>query len=116
MTRTLTCVVMAILLSGCSARSVRIADLKDQPGRYDHKSVRVTGRVTTSWGLAPLMPFRVYTVDDGTGEIPVVSRSGGILRRGARVQVKGKVGEVLELGGNSVGLHLQEQSRRVAND
>ena len=115
MTRTVFIALLsAFLITGCGARSVRIADLKDQPGRYDDRSVSVTGRVTTSWGL-PLMPFRLYNVDDGTGEITVVSQSGGSLRKGARVQVTGKVSEVALVGGNSVGLHIEEQRRRVRN-
>ena len=104
----------AFLIAGCSARSVRIAELKDQPGRYDDKSVSVTGRVTSSWGL-PLVPFRLYNVDDGTGEITVVSQSGGNLTRGTRVQVKGKLSEVALVGNSALGLHLQEQSRKVRN-
>ena len=63
------------LLAGCAARGVRIAELKDQPTKYNTKSVSVTGVVTNSWGI-PLVPFQLYKVDDGSGEITVVSRSG----------------------------------------
>jgi hypothetical protein len=116
MTRALTIATLsAILIAGCSARSVRIADLKDQPGKYDDRSVRVTGTVTTSWGLGLLTPVRVYRVDDGSGEITVLSNSGGSLRRGARVQVKGKVSDLALLGGESIGLHIREESRRISN-
>src|SRR5688572_19260776 len=33
----------AFFITGCAARSVRIAELKDQPDRYDDKRVSVTG-------------------------------------------------------------------------
>ena len=102
----------AILVTGCAARGVRIAELKDQPDRYDDKTVRVTGVVTSSWGI-PLVPFQLYNVDDGTGEIAVVSRSGRSPSRGARVEVKGKVGEVGVFGGRSIGLHIQEDDRDI---
>jgi hypothetical protein len=45
--------------------------------------------VTSSWGV-PLMPFKMYKVDDGTGEITVLSRGGNRTpSRGSHVQVKG---------------------------
>lgn len=102
----------AVLMSGCAARGVRIAELKDQPDKYDDKTISVTGVVTSSWGI-PLVPFQLYNVDDGTGEIAVVSRSGRSPSRGARVQVKGKVGEVGVFGGRSIGLHIQEDDRDI---
>ena len=102
----------AFIAAGCAARGVRIAELKDQPDRYDDKTVSVTGVVTSSWGI-PLVPFQLYQVDDGTGEITVVSRSGRSPSRGARVQVKGKISEVGVFGGRSIGLHLQEDERKI---
>lgn len=108
---TLTVVVLsAVLIAGCAARSVKIAQLKDQPGRYDRKTVAVTGTVTTSWGI-PMVPFQLYKVDDGTGEITVVSKYGRTPGKGQRVRVKGKVSEVAAFGGRSIGLHIQEEDR-----
>lgn len=101
---------IALVVSGCAARGVRIAELKSQPDRYDDKSVTVTGTVTRSWGI-PLVPFQLYNVDDGSGEITVVSNSGRTPNTGARVKVKGKINEVAVFGGRSIGLHLQEEDR-----
>jgi hypothetical protein len=103
----------AFLVTGCAARGVRIAELKDRPDKYDDKRVSVTGVVTSSWGLTPVLPFQVYNVDDGTGEITVVSRSGRSPRKGARVEVKGKINEVGVFGGRSIGLHIQEDDRKI---
>jgi hypothetical protein len=100
------------VISGCAARGVRIAELKDQPTKYATKSVSVTGVVTNSWGI-PLVPFQLYSVDDGSGEITVLSRSGRTPSRGTRVEVKGTINEVAVLGGRSVGLHLQEEDRKI---
>ena len=102
----------AFVISGCAARGVRIAELKDQPARYDDKSVSITGTVTSSWGI-PLVPFQLYNVDDGSGEITVVSNSGRTPTKGSRVEVKGKLNEFATFGGRSIGLHLQEQDRRI---
>ena len=105
--------ISVLLLAGCAARGVRVAELKDEPGRYATKSVSVNGVVTSSWGL-PLVPFQLYNVDDGSGEITVLSRSGrGAPARGTKVQVKGRINEFAVLGGRSVGLHLQEEDRKV---
>jgi hypothetical protein len=102
----------AFLISGCAARGVRIAELKDQPTKYDNKSVSITGTVTSSWGI-PLLPYQLYNVDDGTGEITVLSQSGRTPARGTRVEVKGRINEFATFGGRSVGLHIQEQDRKI---
>ena len=101
--------VGAFLITGCAA-GVKIAQLKDQPDRYDDKKVSVTGVVTSSWGI-PLVPFQLYNVDDGTGEITVVSRSSRAPSKGNRVRVKGRVNEFAQFGGRSIGLHIQEEDR-----
>ena len=101
----------SILVAGC-ASSIRIAELKDRPDKYQRKTVSVTGNVTDSYGV-PLLPFQFYKVDDGSGEISVVSRSSRSPSKGARVQVKGKVSEVAVVGGRSIGLHIEEDSRKV---
>jgi hypothetical protein len=103
----------ALVAAGCAARGVRVAELKDQPTKYATKSVSVNGVVTNSWGV-PLVPFQFYNVDDGSGEITVLSRSGNRApARGTHVQVKGKISEFAVLGGRSVGLHLQEEDRKI---
>ena len=101
----------SVLVAGC-ASSLRIAELKDQPDKYQRKTVSITGKVTDSYGV-PLLPFQFYKVDDGSGEISVVSRSSRSPSKGARVQVKGKVSEVAVVGGRSIGLHIEEDSRKV---
>ena len=73
----------------------------------------MNGVVTSSWGL-PLVPFQLYNVDDGSGEITVLSRSGrGAPRTWYAVQVKGRISEFAVFGGRSVGLHLQEEDRKI---
>ncbi len=94
------------ILSACAAR-MSVAELKSNPGRYQDRTVSIEGTVTSSWGL-PLVPFRFYKVDDGTGDVTVVSQRGRVPSKGARVRIKGKVGEVATFGGQSVGLHLRE--------
>ena len=110
-------IVSAVFVAGCAARGVRIAELKDRPDKYERKTVSVEGVVTRSIGagvLGQVLPFQGYTVDDGSGEITVLSRSSRVPpRTGARVKVKGPVNELGVFGGRSIGLHLQENDRKI---
>jgi hypothetical protein len=108
MVKKLVLVAVVILLAGCATTHQRIADIKYNPGRYRNHSVTVNGVVTSSWGV-PLMPVRLYKVDDGTGEMTVVSQHGHVPSKGARVSVKGRVTDVATFGGQAVGLHLDEE-------
>jgi len=105
---------LAAGLSACavSLRNPHIADLRDNPGRYQNHTVSIDGIVTTSWSI-PLVPFRLYKVDDGTGEVTVVSQGSRMPTRGARVRVRGRVEDVGVLGGRAIGLHIREQNLHV---
>ena len=102
------------LTSGCALSLGRasIADINQHPGRYHDRSVNIDGVVTSSWGL-PLVPFRFYRVDDGTGEVTVLSQGSRTPGRGERVRVRGKVNEVAMFGGRSLGLHLREEKLSI---
>ena len=97
------------VLAACATAHPKIAEIKYDPGRYQNRSVTVDGVVTSSWGV-PLVPFKLYKVDDGTGEVTVVSQDGRAPTKGARVSVKGRVNEFATFGGQSVGLHLRQES------
>ena len=68
---------LAVALSACAGmlRNPDIADVRRNAGHYSDRTVTVDGTVTSSWGV-PLVPFKMYKVDDGTGEITVLSRGG----------------------------------------
>jgi hypothetical protein len=110
MNRLVASLALAATLSGCALATRRptVAELKYNPGRYQDRTVAIDGIVTSSWGI-PLMPFRLYKVDDGTGEVTVVSQGGRVPTRGAHVRVKGRVSEVATFGGQAIGLHLQQR-------
>lgn len=109
MARLVAPVAVVLMLSGCAlvVRTPSVAELKYNPGRYENKTVAVTGVVTSSWGL-PLVPFKLYKINDGTGELTVVAQGGRTPTKGSRVRVKGRVNDVATFGGQAVGLHLQQ--------
>jgi hypothetical protein len=100
---------LALLLTGCALGIHRpsVAELKYNPGRYQNRTVSIDGVVTSSWGV-PLVPFRLYKVDDGTGEVTVIAQDGRVPTRGSRVRIKGRVEDIATLGGQAVGLHIQQ--------
>ena len=105
---------LAGALSACavSLHSPNISDLQRHPGRYQDRTVSINGVVTSSWGL-PLVPFRFYKVDDGTGEVTVLSNGLQMPATGEHVRVKGRVEDVAVLGGRPLGLHLREEDLHV---
>ena len=101
--------VLVAMISGCALATRRptVAELKYNPGRYQDKTVAIDGVVTSSWGV-PLVPFKLYKVDDGTGEVTVVAQNGRTPTKGAHVRVKGRVNDFATFGGQSLGLHIQQ--------
>jgi hypothetical protein len=99
--------IVLALASACFGTK-RIADLRSRPNQYENHTVSIDGRVTSAWSI-PLVPMQFYRVDDGTGEIVVVSNGSRQPRQGDRVHVKGVVEQVGSFGGQSVGLHLRQE-------
>jgi hypothetical protein len=112
--RAITAISTAALLSGCAAslRNPNVSDVQHNAGHYADRTVTIDGTVTNSWGV-PLVPFKLYKVDDGTGEITVLSRGSRTPATGNHVKVKGVVRDVAVFGGQPLGLHLEERSLDV---
>ena len=104
--------IALMMLAACATGHPKIAELKYNPGRYQDRTVTVDGVVTTSWGV-PLLPYKLYKVDDGTGEVTVLSQDGRAPTKGARVSVKGRVTEFATFGGQSLGLHLRQENLKL---
>ena len=98
-----------LLLAGCPSRTT-IGKINADPQRYFDKEVGVAGRVTDSYGV----PFvgGAYEIDDGTGRIWVVSRSGAP-RKGSRVGAKGRVYSGLTWGSRQFGTVIEESGRKA---
>lgn len=83
---------LALMLPACATKSIN--QIMAEPSRYANKEVGIKGEVVKS---VSLLGHGAYMVDDGTGEIWVVSKRG-VPRRGARVKVTGKVRDIIDVG------------------
>ena len=83
---------LAFSLAGCATRQSDCR-YQIQPRPLSGPNRRRRRHVTSSWGV-PLVPFKLYKVDDGTGEMTVVANNGRTPSKGSRVRVKGRVSDV----------------------
>lgn len=83
----------AVLSTGCYRRT--ISQIMAEPGRYAEREVGIVGDVVQSYSV---LGHGAYQVSDGTGKLWVVARHG-IPRKGARVGVKGRIRDGVDLGG-----------------
>ncbi len=99
-TRTVVRSVGAVLLfgavvTGCAAIfATKIGDIEKAPGQYDGRNVTIAGKVTATHDL---LVVKYYEVDDGTGEIAVVTDSA-LPKEGEHVRVKGQVKQAFAIG------------------
>jgi hypothetical protein len=94
-----------LFLPGCKQKSINhiLAD----PQRYANHEVGVVGKVVRSYSV---LGHGAYEVDDGTGTLWVVSKTG-VPREGARVAVKGTIRDGFNLGELGPILKLPEAVR-----
>jgi len=83
---------LGLALTGCATKSIN--DILADPSRYANKDVTVKGEVTQS---VSVLGHGSYKIEDGSGSLWVVSTKG-VPRKGARVQVTGKIRDVADLG------------------
>jgi hypothetical protein len=98
---------LALLLAGCAP--VTIGRIVSDPSHFQNKTVHVSGTVTNSVGV---LGKGGYQMEDGTGQIYVISGKG-VPSRGSKVEVTGKVSPGVELLGTPVGVAIREESHKV---
>jgi hypothetical protein len=67
--------------------------------------VKIRGTVTNAVRI-PIVDIRIYNVQDGTGEV-VVLTSGPLPSRGDKVSVKGTFSTLGSANGRSLGPHIR---------
>lgn len=90
----------------CGLFATKIADIKENPSRFENRQVTVHGKVSGVTKL-PFMTQGFYDVDDGTGTLMVLTE-GALPKDGATVSPSGTVHSELQVGGKSFGLVLKE--------
>lgn len=107
-TLTLTLVLASVFFfTACGA--VKIGRINADPSRFRNQTVHVTGSVVNSVGV---LGTGGYQLEDGTGRIFVLSRTG-VPSRGSRVTVTGKVIPGAEILGQAVGTAIREDHHQV---
>lgn len=94
----LSAVLFVALIAGCKASDMQVTSIKtllDDPSRFDRQTVRIAGHVTRSLGI---LGYGAYEVDDGTGQLPVVTKENGAPRTGAQVGVEGEFRSAFTMG------------------
>ncbi|HEX8367552.1 MAG TPA: hypothetical protein VF604_03210 [Pyrinomonadaceae bacterium] len=110
--------ILAIgLFAAGLAKRLSIGEIEANSSKYVGKKVTVAGTVETGYGVSlPEILIRkgtggTYKIDDGTGEIWVVTQRS-VPQKGARLSVKGKIQNGVTIDGKNYGLVLYEDDRR----
>lgn len=101
-----------VLLAGCSALPfgyTRIGDILATPAQFEGKEVKVKGKVTGALQV-PVVELKGYTLRDETGEIAVLTKDN-VPAPEQEVAVSGIVRSLAIIGGQSLGLRLEETKR-----
>ncbi|MBI4166849.1 MAG: hypothetical protein HY508_14070 [Acidobacteria bacterium] len=81
-----------LFLASCEEKTIN--QIMADPQKYANREVGIRGKVVKSYSV---MGNGVYQVDDGTGKLWVVSKTG-VPREGARVAVRGKIRDGYNFG------------------
>ena len=109
MRKTLALAVLLLALGLACAKPTPIGDIEKDPGAFRDRLVTVEGTVRAATKL-PFMEKGFYTLDDGTGSIPVLSE-GDLPKEGKTVRVRGHLRSAFEVAGKSFGIILVPEKR-----
>lgn len=103
----------ALFVSGCKQNRTMISSILSNPGKYSDRDVIVAGEVTKTYGVNLFISEAgAYQIDDGSGNIWVITKNG-LPREGAKVGLKGTVGNGIRLGRESFGTIIREHERKT---
>lgn len=103
--------LLAVSLSGCDYLPFGYTPVKDivaAPAGFEGKEVKVKGRVRDAIKL-PILG-QAFTLQEGGAEI-MVSTQGALPADGAEVALRGTVKSAAIIGGQSMGLRIEETKR-----
>ena len=101
-----------VLIAGCQDRT-KISKILGDPDRYMNDTVQIAGKVTKAYGVNLIIAEAgAYEVDDGSGKIWVLSKTG-MPEEGSEVGLKGKVSGGIKLMGQTFGTVIREDERKT---
>lgn len=104
--------VASVLVMGCEHLGIgvtAIGDIVKNPTGFEGKEVRLKGTVRDITKI-PVIERRSYLLADSTGEITVVAK-GELPGKGDKVVVRGRVSSSAVIGGQALGLGVDELER-----
>jgi hypothetical protein len=96
--------LLLLALAACRGGPTPIRDVLAKPADYDGKIVTVSGTVTDATNILVL---KFYRVDDGTGQIAVVTKRAVPLR-GTKVEATGTVRQAFAIGDESLTVLVEQ--------
>ncbi len=100
---------VAVAVVACSTMfATKVGDILSSPGAYEGKDVTIAGNVTTTHNLVFV---KYYQVNDGSGEIAVVTDSP-LPKEGDKVQVKGRVNQAFAIGSSRLIVIVEKPPSR----
>jgi hypothetical protein len=97
-------------LLGCAGSRTKIADIQNNPSKYNEKRVKVAGKVTQTFAI-PVLGQSLVRVDDGTGTIWVKPK-GRVPFEGDKIKVEGTLKVALTIGTKNFGFIVIEDDKK----
>lgn len=98
----------ALTLAGCDYFGFTpIREILDKPAQFEGQEVKVKGKATR---VTKILAMSGYNLRDETGEITVIT-DGKLPAENDEVAVRGRVKSAVIMGGNAIGLRLEETQR-----
>jgi hypothetical protein len=97
-------ILLALAVASCNP-SPRIKDILERPAEFEGKAVAVSGTVVEA---ANVLVLRFYKVDDGTGEIVVVTKKA-VPAKGASVTARGVVHQAFAIGDEDLTILMESE-------
>lgn len=110
--RTWAALLAVPMLAGCDYLPFGYTPVKDivaAPANFEGREVKLKGTVRDVIKV-PLLNIKTYTLQDDTGEIAVVTE-GNLPAANGRIALKGTVKSAMIIGGQSLGLRVEETRR-----
>lgn len=110
--RTWAALLAVLMLAGCDYLPFGYTPVKDivaAPANFEGREVKLKGTVRDVTKV-PLLNIKTYTLQDDTGEIAVVTQ-GDLPAVNGRIALKGTVKSAMIIGGQSLGLRVEEIRR-----